>query len=181
MTLENIDKTLAAQRQIDAAIRILFSGEDILAVHTVASAALGILKDLAKKRGISLVGDQSIENSYKNNPPHIKESVDLQQFKKLIYSYLNNPANFLKHADRDAKSSLSIEARDTDNTLFECCNTYEELGLEGTAEMCAFATWYFAVYFHEDGHEIRTSVGYVHDLPRDVQIKIGDFLLTQYE
>ena len=46
-----ITKPTAAQRQIDAAIRLLFSDEDALAVHTVAAAAHRIALDLAENRG----------------------------------------------------------------------------------------------------------------------------------
>ena len=46
-------KHSAAQRQIDAAIRILFSGEDALAVHTVVAAAHRIVLDLAEKRNLA--------------------------------------------------------------------------------------------------------------------------------
>jgi hypothetical protein len=48
-----ITKEAAAQRQIDAAIRMVFlHGEDLLAVHTVAAAARGIVRYLAKDRGV---------------------------------------------------------------------------------------------------------------------------------
>jgi hypothetical protein len=46
-----ISKVAAAQRQLDAAIRLFFQREDELAIHTVAAAALGILRDLIKRRG----------------------------------------------------------------------------------------------------------------------------------
>src|ERR1700734_3571163 len=46
-----ITKTAAAQRQLDAAIRMHLANEDSLAIHTVASAAFRILRDLKEKRG----------------------------------------------------------------------------------------------------------------------------------
>jgi hypothetical protein len=46
-------KVTAAQRQLDAAIRMYFSGEDELATYTVASASHRILRDLMEKRGRS--------------------------------------------------------------------------------------------------------------------------------
>jgi hypothetical protein len=49
-----INKLAAASRQLDAAIRIFFIEEDELAIHTIASAALRILRDLLKKRGRNL-------------------------------------------------------------------------------------------------------------------------------
>lgn len=48
-----ITKLGAARRLLRAAIRMHFHREDELAVHAVASAAYGILKDLKKQRGLN--------------------------------------------------------------------------------------------------------------------------------
>jgi hypothetical protein len=52
-----ISKLEAAQRQLHAAIRLFFAGEDKLAIHTVASAAYQIIADLKKERGRDEVAD----------------------------------------------------------------------------------------------------------------------------
>jgi hypothetical protein len=46
-----VTKAEAAGRLISAAIRMLFSREDPLAIHLLAMAAFGVLRDLAKKNG----------------------------------------------------------------------------------------------------------------------------------
>jgi hypothetical protein len=46
-----ISKIAAAQRQLDAAIRMFFQREDELAIHTVTAAAFQILRDVTRKRG----------------------------------------------------------------------------------------------------------------------------------
>lgn len=46
-----VNKLAVARRQLIAAIRMYFRDEDRLAVHTVAGAAFGILKDLRRDRG----------------------------------------------------------------------------------------------------------------------------------
>ena len=53
----HVTKLAAAQRQLRAAIRMFFSGEDELAIHTVASAAYRVLSDLKMERGRDEVGD----------------------------------------------------------------------------------------------------------------------------
>lgn len=53
-----INKLAAAKRQIQAAIRFYFMREDDLAIHVVASAAYGLLKDLKRARGKSEAADQ---------------------------------------------------------------------------------------------------------------------------
>ena len=52
-----VTKLAAAQRQLRAAIRMYFYGEDELAVHTVASAAYCLISDLKSQRGRDEVGD----------------------------------------------------------------------------------------------------------------------------
>jgi hypothetical protein len=47
----HVTKLTAAKRQIQAALRLFFMEEDELAVHTVSSAAYGLLKDLKRARG----------------------------------------------------------------------------------------------------------------------------------
>jgi hypothetical protein len=47
----HVNKIAAASRQLSAAIRMFFAPEDELAIHTVASAAFRILRDVSKKRG----------------------------------------------------------------------------------------------------------------------------------
>ena len=46
-------KLEAARRQLNAAIRMTFANEDELAIHTVAAAAYGIVRDLLGTRGRS--------------------------------------------------------------------------------------------------------------------------------
>jgi FAD/FMN-containing dehydrogenase len=53
----HVTKLAAAQRQLRAAIRLFFAEEDDLAVHTVASAAYGLITDLKNKRGRDEVAD----------------------------------------------------------------------------------------------------------------------------
>ena len=46
MTGTGITKLDAAQRQLDCAIRLMFSGEDSLVIHNLAYDAFCILRDL---------------------------------------------------------------------------------------------------------------------------------------
>jgi hypothetical protein len=57
MASVHINKLAAAKRQIQAAIRMSFAREDELAIHTVAAAAYGLLKDIKKARGMSEAAD----------------------------------------------------------------------------------------------------------------------------
>lgn len=48
----HLTKLAAAERQLRAAIRLYFAGEDELAIHTIASAAYRLLADLKTERGM---------------------------------------------------------------------------------------------------------------------------------
>ena len=188
MASVSITKPSAAQRQIDAAIRILFSGEDILAVHTVVAAAHRIVLDLAEKRNLAPYTESirtTIATLYRQQfeetiPNHKLQNWAAQFENKYFRPYLNRPANFLKHADQDAGKVLDHDILQTDTLLLASCVTYTELGLEYTPEMKAFFRWHLAVCPHEDGDEIKTASGYVHDLSRAHQLEVGDFMLSHY-
>ena len=75
---------------------------------------------------------------------------------------------------------LDQDSLQTDTLLLASCVTYAKLGLEYTPEMKAFFRWHLAVYPHEDGDEIKTASGYVHDLSRAHQLDVGDFMLSHY-
>jgi hypothetical protein len=51
-------KLAAAQRELDAAIRMTFAEEDVLAITTVANAAYRVLRDIREKRGHKVLADQ---------------------------------------------------------------------------------------------------------------------------
>ncbi len=53
----HVTKLAAAKRQLQAAIRLFFMEEDELAIHTVASASYGLLKDMKRERGQSEAAD----------------------------------------------------------------------------------------------------------------------------
>jgi len=60
----HINKLSAAKRQIQAAIRMFFQPEDELAVHTIAAAAYGLLKDIKKDRGMSEAADAHLTSIF---------------------------------------------------------------------------------------------------------------------
>lgn len=60
----HITKLAAAKRQLQAAIRMYFIPEDDLAVHTVAAAVYGILKDLKRQRGMNEAADAHLTSIF---------------------------------------------------------------------------------------------------------------------
>jgi len=109
------NKIEAAQRQIDAAIRMIFAKEDPLAIHTIAAASLQILKDLSKHRGGNLVTN-SLAIIIK--PGKERE----------VWAAMNAPSNFLKHADKDPDGALNtLDENVNDLFLLMAMCMYSEL------------------------------------------------------
>lgn len=60
----HVTKLAAAKRQLQAAIRMFFMPEDDLAVHTIAAAAYGLLKDIKSARGLSEAADNYLTSIF---------------------------------------------------------------------------------------------------------------------
>ena len=165
-----VNKSEAARRQVDAGIRIHFAGEDPVAVHTVASAAWRILRDLSRRSGRP------------GNIVEQLESVIRPEMRSEFWRQINAPANFLKHADRDADVILDYVGETiNDVTLHMCCHSYQDLGFQLTKEMVVFISWSYALYPHLllEGplRDTAERVPMLRELGRAEQLQVGRDLL----
>lgn len=126
-------KSEAVIRQLDVAIDLLFSGSDPLAIRTLISAAHGILADLVER---TTPGE-----SWRSNM--IEES-GLSKGAALIL--INGTANYLKHADRDANSTLSLSEEENDDVMFVATLECAKLEYPLSHKMQAYQIWYLASY-----------------------------------
>ena len=128
--IETVTKLEAAERQLRVAIRMFFERKDMLAVHTLASASLQILDDLAVKRGIS---KRMYGEMYKLPPEE----------RKMMVTSFREAQGFLKHADKDPPEKvLKFRPEMTKFFLFEAARlAYEMLG-RMAPECGALITWF---------------------------------------
>ena len=164
----HVTKLAAARRQLLESIRMFFAGQDELAVHTVASAAYGIIKDLKTQRGRDEAGDYFLTmifyavRSYRRGtlPPRLAEDLKFMDWvskmaerlpitastqydevkvhldpetTRQFWTRTNRAANFLKHADRDAADSLSLDEIDNLHLLTLAFGSYRDL-VQGAVE-----------------------------------------------
>jgi len=131
-----VSKLQAAQRQADTAIRMLFSGEDPVSIHTLAMASFRILRDLAKHQG---------NNTFLANTDLIIKKSKERQF----WGGLQSFSNFLKHADRDPEAiKEGIDEKVNDGILLFVTELYSTLGNELTPEMRALKYWFIGKNSH---------------------------------
>lgn len=128
------DKEQVATRQLDNAIRLLFSAGDIVSVHTLAYAAASVYANLLNQRGQQSWRDRLI----KCYPGQERE----------IRNVLGKSANFFKHADNDPEDILEFDENNNDETIIVATLEYGELlrgtGRKITRPMGIFQCWYFA-------------------------------------
>ena len=169
-----VTKIQAAQRQIDAGIRMFFRNEDPVAIHTVAMAGFRILRDLTKKRG----------------PEHPIDSMIKPGKEKEFWGALNNFSNFCKHADLDPNGvSSSFREDANDIALLIAATYYRNLGYQWTNEMQFLWAWY--VSLHPDVLSENAGVAMralvlsmfkdLRSLERKEQIAIGLYTLKKLE
>lgn len=134
MSQVRVDKQEAARRQIDVAIDLLFSNRDPVAIQTLAAAACRILRDLTGKADDNYMTQQS-KICFK---PGMEGK---------LWSLLNRPANFFKHADRDGDAVLDdFDEESNDAMLFLAGLYYQSLGHLLTPEMAVLSSWYIAMH-----------------------------------
>jgi hypothetical protein len=161
------NKVDATRRQLDAAIRMFFAKEDALAIHTLASAAYRILRDLAEG-----TGNSKFHESVKSMIKPGKE--------KKFWAAMNKFANFLKHADSDPDGILEIKEEVNDMTIAIACLYWESLGNQLTPEMHGYMTWHVVInpdLFLDDAPAKKLlsqrDFDSLRALPRAEQIELG--------
>jgi len=121
--MAKIAKLEAAKRQLDAAIRIFFKNEDMLAVHIVSRAAFRVLYDLTKDDAV------------------IKQALDAH-IKKVGLKRFNEETNFLKHADQDPAGEIDENFHPfTEAGIGMAIGLFKHHDKNLTAEMAAFLAW----------------------------------------
>jgi hypothetical protein len=193
----HLNKRAVAQRQFDAAVRLLFSGEDELAVMTIAHAVRKLCEELdqvlnpgeAAENAKALMEDVVRKFAAERGvaPP---ENWGLKDDPNRIVGWWrgrrNRAANFLKHADTDSHDFLKFDPSEIDFALLEGCALLLKLTRQSTPEMMAFARWHCAVYPNEAGDELETGMEEegkrlrVHELGREAQLQLGQLLLQTY-
>ncbi|MDT8283709.1 MAG: hypothetical protein RQ982_12995 [Gammaproteobacteria bacterium] len=143
------DKMEVARRQINSSIKFLFNNEDPIPIHTIISAGLRILRDIAKHKNISYEGliDQVIK-------PHLR---------KQFWSSINTTANFFKHADKDPDGVLGgVDEELNDALILISITYYEYLNKDISSEMKAFKVWFMMSnphFFPDDINDLIENFG----------------------
>jgi len=137
MTLTKIE---AAEQNLRYAIMLLFHRSLPVPIETLNSAASGILRPMAKSRGIE---------------PFLHDALLIKdEFRKNWIGVLHEAQNFFKHADKDEEASLEYKEEMTHFLLAETCYLYRHLASNNhlahrqLKEAIAFEIWFALKYPH---------------------------------
>lgn len=170
----SVSKIDAARRQLDCAIRLFFSDDDSLAIHTLGHAAFKIVFDLyPKQRGDGFDRDLS----------------DI--IARLGWRRFNRVPNFLKHADNDSQDVLEDHSPESvQASLGLACILHHRLTGRMTPEMRAFDSWMHLL--HPETFEVppdpdpefdavfRASIAVLKVAPWTDRLTLGEALLAFY-
>ena len=144
-TFHTIAKVEAAERQLAQAIRLFFEQSDQIAIHTLASAAYGILSDICEQRGIA----REIEDST------ILEEMGV---KTQVLAAMRTPQNFFKHADRDANETVRFSPMLSICFMLYAVTFHYAISGRQFAEGIVFRTWFYAKHPDRAPEPIRAAI-----------------------
>jgi hypothetical protein len=173
-----INKLDAARRQLDSAVRMTFSEEDPVAIHSVVAAAHRVVRDICEKRG-------DIESYLRFTdwiaPGHEKD----------FWGAINASANFIKHADTDVDSIHEMDDETSDFMIAYASKWFRDLGNSPSIEMRTFLGWWALQNTKTLKPEVFSQSGFYHiyekylemaekmaPLSRNERLKIGLVMLN---
>ena len=125
-----IPKLSAAQRQVSEAILLFLQQRDVVAIHSLTSAAHQVLSDIATAKGQDTI--------IKNNPRLTTDP----GLRKEFYRRINEAFNFMKHADNDPDGVLEFRPKVTPFMILDCVLIYWSLMREVPWVFQTFLVWY---------------------------------------
>jgi hypothetical protein len=128
--LATISKLDAARAQLDAAIELFFTSDNVVAIHTLTAAAYNVLRDLARHQGLEF--------------PFIKsglmESIEPHQ-RAAVHRYIHAAENFFKHADHDPSEVLELNPELTELLLVDACSYFRQVDASAPRNADAMKVW----------------------------------------
>ncbi len=129
-----LTKIDAARRQLITAVRLLFSGDDIVSIYSLASNAWEVIDAICVQRNLHGLSHQT-------------RSI-LTGKKDLKRDFVNVPyRNFFKHADIDPDNSIDLpKYKEVDFLITLAVADYLALLEKSPIEFQVFQLWFFALY-----------------------------------
>ena len=166
-----VSKLDAAQRQLNAAIHMLFSAADPVTTHTLVGAASLLFSDLIEIRAPERSWDKKARES---------NSLEKSEYFQVMRRY----QNFLKHARDDPDAVLEFNPEETESLAFWAVMNASELA-PLSVEAQVYQLWYIAArspYLDPEKSPLRDAINFFGDLrilPRADRLRAGKIVLDR--
>lgn len=130
---ETVTKLEVAERQLRVAIRMFFERRDMIAVHTLAAAALDILRQLSRPAGYKSVFD-------------LVDDVVIPEKRTELRKIMRAAQNFFKHAGKDATDKFNFYFEATKFDLIDASRLLVLITGHHARETAAFTLWFLGKY-----------------------------------
>lgn len=133
--------------QITSAIQMMYAEMHPVAIHTVASSAYQIVRDLGKKHGSKSLNELELR---------IAEGKKGQ-----FYKEINKFWTFIKHANTDPDDTFpeNVDESINDLAIRFAIRIYEDLGGPENLEIKSFKFWFMAVYLDLFEDDVKNQFG----------------------
>lgn len=125
-----LSKFEAIRAQLDAAIELFFTSDNVVATHTLVAAAYNALKDIAKREGAEY---PFLKTRFLQSMPEEEQS--------RVHKLINEPENFFKHADRDPNDEILFNPELTELLLMDACAYFTSGEIERPRNYGALKLW----------------------------------------
>jgi len=149
---EKLSRKDAARLELDASVRNFFLNEDLIAAHLLAWAALDVISDVGKARGVRTLRKMMSEKADENT-------------RKAWSKAERDHYNFMKHADRDPDRTVRLLPDMTTFAMYTACRDYLAVFGDNTSSMAIFMGWFLnrnssmAASFDEEYQRVVTDFG----------------------
>jgi hypothetical protein len=143
-----INKTDAAERQLNTAIRLFFENRDHLSSYALAVASREVTDGVIKfRRGEPFQRELVRVGNSLEVPLSYRETLDIlikpECNKKVVIKCFNKWQNFLKHSDEDPDAEIEpIKTKFLALVIMLAINNYGLLTQHWTPEMATFFAWF---------------------------------------
>jgi hypothetical protein len=144
-----LSKLEASRRQLETAIVLFFKGGDPVSIHTLATAAAEVIRDLNTACGGKPMAFDLPSNLVK------------PAYRSSLLRKLREAQNFFKHADQDPEAILEFNTELSVFILFDAIEKYCELSGETPPIIKVFSLWFRSrwpeAFFFTDDERRRIS------------------------
>ncbi|HVY64880.1 MAG TPA: hypothetical protein VHH11_08675 [Gammaproteobacteria bacterium] len=161
----SVGKIDTASRQLDAAIGLFFSGNDLVAVHSLADSAARELADLVRPKAAEAAWHDQVQTAL---------NLDASTYQTV----LRRTQDLLTPEQRDPDARNGVDPRQTAALMVQVIMSIGGLGVRPSVPQAVLQLWYFACMLNELPHLHANLRAYILSRFKDLSRRTGHYQLA---